>query len=104
MPFQHLATLLTQIVTRARTVAAMGTKTINHGLKEIDVMVTNASNKTLDNEQKAKLNIVKAGGGTPKSSWENSARSIAQTATTAMPPIARWITLFVSAISFNLCE
>ena len=62
VPYQYLSHMLLQAAARARTRAARGTKDINAALGEIDVGVTSASRKALDDEQNALLNILKAGG------------------------------------------
>ena len=66
VPFQHLSHHLLQMAARARTRALKGTKSTNSTLTEIDASVTNASLKNMNDEQRALINIVKAGGGYAK--------------------------------------
>ena len=58
--------MLLQAAARARTRAARGTKSINIALGEIDVSAANASLKSLNGEQTALINVLKAGGGYAK--------------------------------------
>lgn len=62
-PYQHLQPLIIEAGQRARTAARCGTKTINQGLKEIDLHVTRKAMKELSDEDQEMLRTVHSGGG-----------------------------------------
>ena len=65
-PFQHVASIFTELATKARTAARSWTKTINRNLSEIYQWVTMQSTKKLNSEDHAMLRTSHSGGGVAK--------------------------------------
>ena len=65
-PFQHVASIFTEIATKARTAARSWTKAINRNLSEIDQWVTMQPTKKLNGEDHAMLRTAHCGGGVAK--------------------------------------